>query len=96
MGSISMDKQERKSKKKVEEYYATFLMDVPLLKIFMLRDLDRVNPVFWPVFFAFIFIIVGVILSSFIYFFNIFAWVGGFILFLYLILAIVFLWGGLK
>jgi len=69
-----------------------FVEEIPLLRILMLKDWDRVNIAFWPVFFAFLFIIIGLAFS----FFNLLIWTGGFVILAYLILIGVFVWEGLK
>lgn len=98
MGNIFSINKERKGKreKKILEDSLKFILDVPLFKIFMLKDLDRVNPVFWPVFFGFLFVIIGIIFSSFVGFFSLLIWAGGFVLLVYLILLGVFIQQGLK
>lgn len=65
---------------------------IPLLRILRLESLDRVSPTFWPVFFAVIFIALGLIVS----FLKLLAWIGGFVLFAYALMWGFWLWSKVK
>ncbi len=65
---------------------------IPLIQILMLKDLDRINPLWLCLLLGFIFVILGVIFSLV----RIFAWVGGFILFLYISFSILWIYTKIK
>jgi len=65
---------------------------IPLIQILTLKDLDRVNPLWLCLLLGFIFVILGVVFSLV----RIFAWVGGFILFLYILFSILWIYTKIK
>ncbi len=65
------------------------LENIPIFRMIRRRDFDRLRPEAWFLIFGFVFIFIGLILSSL----KVFLWLGGLVLFIYFAAIVIWVIG---